>query len=134
MSDISEAFEEALEGAIKPVEQWFCTLYYRESWYGGAEEGGWWGSTTTAEYYVAFNLRDEAEAALDAVKNLAIEKTKEAKRMHGEVCLQQLDYCERRGIDDPNSIFGEVQGEDSYYVMVENKLGSCESSDSRHYE
>lgn len=134
MSDISEAFEEALEGSIKVVEQWFCTLYYRQSWYGGAEEGGWWGSTTTAEYYVAFKLREEAEAAMEAVKELAIKKTQESKRMHGELCLKQLEYCELRGLDDANSVFGEVDGETCYFVRVEHKLGSQNYSDSPYYE
>jgi hypothetical protein len=133
MSDIREAFEEALRDATL-VQDWHCTLYLTERWYGGAEEGGWWGSTVSAVAHVTYKTEAEAEAALAAVKQLAIAKTKEAKQIHGDVCLQQLDYCEQRGIDDANSVFGEVDGEDSYSVRIENELGASEYSMSRYYE
>ena len=133
MSDIQEAFWEALMDATL-VQDWHCTLYLTERWYGGAEEGGWWGSTVTAVAHVSYKTPSEAEAALDAVKQLAIAKTKEAKQIHGDVCLRQLDYCEQRGIDDANSVFGEIDGEDSYSVRIENELGASEYSTSRYYE
>lgn len=133
MSDLQEAFEEALKDAV-PVKDWYCTLYCKWQWYGGAEEGGWWGTTVQSEAFQRFDSQKEAEAALEAVKALAIEKTQESKRMHGEMCLKQLEYCEIRGLDDANSVFGEVDGESCYFVRVEHKLGSQNYSSSPYYE
>jgi len=133
MSHLQEAFDEACKDSVE-VFAWYCTLYVTWRWYGGAEEGGWWGTTVQAEAFQRFNSKEEAEAALEAVKTLAVEKTKEAKKIHGDICLNQLDYCERRGIDDANSVFGEIDEATSYSVRVENKLGSSNYQDSKIWE
>ena len=133
MSHLQEAFEIACKDAVE-VKDWYCTLYVTWRWYGGAEEGGWWGTTVQAEAFQRFDSKEEAEAALEAVKTLAVEKTKEAKKIHGDFCLNQLDYCERRGIDDANSVFGEIDESTAYSVRVENKLGSSNYQDSKIWE
>ena len=86
-------------------------MYLTERWYGGAEEGGWWGSTVTAVAHVSYKTEAEAEAALAAVKQLAIAKTKEAKKIHGDVCLHNSITANSVAMTDANSVFGEVNGE-----------------------
>jgi hypothetical protein len=50
---------------------------------------------------------------------------------HGRACIAQLEHCEARGIEDSNSVFGEVDGPDRYKVRVSNKLPRAKYADRR---
>lgn len=130
---IQQAFNEILED-VQPAQVFFVSLYSVYRWYGGAEEGGWWGNTVSLVAHKEFRREDEAKQALAAIEALAKEKSHEAKQAHYRLCEAQLDYCEQRGIDDANSVFGEVDGADEYHVQIETELGSGEYSTSRYYE
>ena len=97
-------------------------------------EGGWWGSDTRLVAYQEFATEEAADAAFEKIKELAEQKNKEAKQRYGEMCLAQMEFCDDRGIDDYNSVFGEVDGEENYYVVREETPGEGESRGCRHYE
>jgi len=130
---IQEAFFDVCKQA-KPASTWHVSLYLSEQWYGGPQEGGWWGTTTTLVASQEFNSEALANEALQAAEVLASKLTAEAAVSHGERCSAELDFCERHGIDDSNSVFGEVSGRSVYSIYVEDELGKHEYSTSPYYE
>jgi hypothetical protein len=130
---IQEAFFSICKDA-QPAESIYVSLYVSVPYYGGPEEGGWWGSDTHLVAYKEFRTQEEADAAEEQIKAYAEKLNQEAKKAHGELCLAQMEWCDARGIDDYNSVFGEVDGEDSYYVVQEERPGEGESRGCRHYE
>lgn len=129
---IEVAFAEICKEAVE-CEGFYVVLWREEPFYGGPEEGGWWGRNLIPVAYQRFATSDAAYAAYNAVRKLADEMTADAQREHGRACLAQLEFCEARGIDDSDSVFGEDDGPESYYVTVDDKLPEPMFG-SRHYE
>ena len=119
---IELAFAEICKEAVDTVQGFYVTLWREEPYYGGPEEGGWWGRNLIPVAYQRFATEDAAHAAYNAVRKLADELTADAQRDHGDRCIAQLEFCEERGIDDSDSVFGHDDGAESYYVTVDNKL------------
>jgi hypothetical protein len=130
---IEVAFAEICKEAVECVQGFYVVLWREEPFYGGPEEGGWWGRNLIPVAYQRFATSDAAHAASNAVRKLAAEMTADAQREHGRACLAQLEFCEERGIDDSDSVFGEDDGPESYYVTVDDKLPEPMFG-SRHYE
>lgn len=110
----------------------YIVLWKRTPFYGGAEEGGWWGNDETPVAYHRVSTLEAAEELREQIEAKAKEMTAEASRAHGEGCLNQLAYCEARGIDDSNSVYGEDDGAESYYVTVQEEVPEASYGD-RHY-
>ena len=119
MSAIFEAFHRIVAEPIAPVAV-YVVLWRNEPFYGGPEEGGWWGNDRMVEAYTVVQSREDAEALCERIEALADELTAEAARDHGRGCQAQLDWCEARGIDDSNRVFGEDHGAATYFVTVED--------------
>lgn len=132
-SSIEEAFHAVCTEA-KEAKSFHCSLYRNIPFYGGAEEGGWWGNDTVLEASQEFPTEEAAEAAKLAVARLAVRLNNEARREYGQQCLRELEIAEAQGCDDANLIFGEVAGEDTYWVTVEETQGQSQQRGSRHYE
>ena len=130
---IQSAFAEICKDA-KIARGVFVSLYRMEPFYGGPEEGGWWGSDTFLVASQEFSTEEEAEAVREKVEELAKKLENESKKESGEVCQRQIDWCEARGIDDANTVFGEFEGYTTYSVVMEEKQGENESRGCRHYE
>jgi hypothetical protein len=128
---IREAFFSICDDA-KPRESHYVSLYVNTPYYGGPEEGGWWGSDTHLVAYQEFRTEAQAELAKDQVQELAKELNADAKRSFGEQCLREMEWCEARGLDA--DYLPEVDGEESYSVVIEEQPGSMESRGCRHYE
>ena len=130
-SDLAEAFFTVCNEA-KPAQGHYVSLYVDVPFYGGPEEGGWWGHDCSLVAYQWCSTEEEVEAKREAVEKLAKEKSEQAKREFGEHCLRQTEWLEARGLDD--SFLPEVDGEERYYVVIEDTPGSQESQGCRHYE
>lgn len=130
---IQEAFFEVCQDA-EPAESIYVSLYVKRPFYGGPEEGGWWGSDHELVAYHQFPTQEAADAAEVKINELAKKYTEDAKRGYGEQCRAELNWCEARGIDNSNSVFGEVDGNAEYYVRQENSIGEAESKGNRHWE
>jgi len=130
---IQEAFFEVCKDA-DPAKSIYVSLYAKQPFYGGPEEGGWWGNDHKLIAYQQFPTQDAADAAEAKINELAKQYTDDARRGHGEQCRAELDWCEAKGIDDSNSVFGEVDGPAEYYVRQEETPGEAESEGTRHWE
>jgi len=118
----------------KPARGAYVSLYVDNPFYGGPEEGGWWGHDYTVVAYHQVATEEEAEALKAKIEELAAKLNEEAKDSFGKQCQAEIDWCEARGIDDYNTVFGEVDGKASYFVMTEDHPGSHNSKGCRHYE
>ena len=127
---IEEAFHQICREAV-PAKSQYVSLYCESPFYGGPEEGGWWGSDTNLIASQCFDTAEAAEAAKEAVEELAKEMSAQAKQAFYQSCADQLAAAEARGID-PDSL-PEVDGEDRYFVVVEEVSGSLTHSDDRHW-
>ena len=133
MKNIEEAFNRICENAVQSSD-WFVALMMNESYYGGPEEGGWWSHNVRLVAFQKFNSEEEAEQALTEIERLAEKLNYEARREFGDKCLRELNWLEERGIDDPNYGFGEVDGEDDYFVIVtQDHPSKCESFGPTQY-
>jgi hypothetical protein len=115
-----------------PCSKFYVVLWVNCPYYGGPEEGGWWGNDRIPQAYTECATEAQAEALRDRIEVLAQSLSSEASRDHGRTCLNQLAYCEARGIDDSNSVYGETDGEDSYDVSVQENRPEATYGD-RHY-
>ena len=127
---IADAFHKICTEAQQPKAA-YVSLYCSAPFYGGPEEGGWWGSDTNLVASQYFDTMEAANAALDAVKELAEELSREAKKQFGEHCLREMQFCDGRGLD--YDFFPEPDGEESYFVVVEDVSGSLISEGDRCY-
>jgi hypothetical protein len=107
MSAIFEAFHRIVANPTTPIAA-YVVLWRNEPFYGGPQEGGWWGSDSIVEAFERVSTREEADALCERIEELADRLTAQAARDHGRGCQAQLDWCEARGIDDSNSVFGGV--------------------------
>jgi len=131
MENIRSAFKRICKEA-KRAESVYVSLYVNVPYYGGPEEGGWWGSDTFLVEYQEFQTQEEAEEVVDAIKELAKELTTKAKRAFQERCRSEVEFLEERGLDD--DFLPEVDGDETYFVAVEEGVGSLARRGMRHYE
>jgi hypothetical protein len=131
--DIRTAFHQVCAEA-KPAESYYISLYIRAPYFGGPEEGGWWGEDVCLFAAQHYTTDEAADAALVEIQELVKGLNVDAKKAYGEQCQTQLDFCEERGIEDSNNVFGEVDGEEAYFVVKEKTKGESESFGPRHYE
>lgn len=110
----------------------YVSLYCRTPFYGGPEEGGWWDEDINLIAYDECSTGAEAEAIKGAVEKLAAEMSEQAKEEYGEHCLRQLEWCESHGVDP--DFLGEVDGEEEFFVVVEETPGSLVSRGCRQYQ
>ena len=128
---IQDAFFQVCNEA-QPSTKWYVSLYISIPYYGGPEEGGWWGHDTHLIAHQAFSTEVEAEYTKQMVERLAAELNQEEKRQFGAHCLNTMEWLELRGLDA--DFLPEVDGESTYFVVVEDRAGSSESRGCRHYE
>ena len=114
------------------AKQHYIVLWKRVPFYGGPEEDGWWGNDEIPVAYHRVSTLEMAEELRKQIEAEAAAKTEEAKREHGDRCLNQLAWCEERGVDDSNSVYGEDDGAESYYVTVQEEAPEASYGD-RHY-
>lgn len=110
----------------------YIVLWKRTPFYGGPEEGGWWGNDETPVAYHRVSTLEAAEELRAKIEAEAAAKTADAKREHGDKCLAQLAYCEARGIDDSNSVYGEDDGPETYFVTVQEDRPEATYGDRRY--
>lgn len=130
--DVYDAFYRVCREATQ-VEGAYVALVEETPYYGGPEEGGWWGTDRTVVAYQYYHTRAAAEAAAAAVRRMAVELNRQARAEHGRGCQAQLDWCEARGIDDANLVYGEVDGPTSFKVLVTDELPEHVRG-SRHWD
>ena len=130
-NNILAAFNQIVESPV-PCSKFYVVLWVNCPYYGGPEEGGWWGNDRIPQAFTECASECQANALRDRIEVLAKSLSSEASRDHGRTCLSQLAYCEARGIDDSNSVYGETDGEDSYDVTVQAEPPSARYGD-RHY-
>jgi hypothetical protein len=128
---INEAFFNICREA-KPAKSSYVSLYVNVPYYGGPEEGGWWGSDNVLVAYHQCGNDVEAEHVKAKVEELAKEMSDDAKRSFGRACIAQCEWLEARGLDSDS--LPEVDGEESYFVVVEDTPGEHASNGCRHYE
>lgn len=130
MSEKEAFFQVCAEAA--PASSSYVSLYRIESFYGGPEEGGWWGRDYVLVAYQEVSNDVEAEALRQKIAVLAEDLSKQAKDNFNRGCAAQVEWLEARGLDD--DFLPEVDGEDSYIVLTENKPGENAYKSSRYYE
>ena len=130
---ISQAFAEVCKNA-KSKRLVYLSLYRSDPFYGGPEEGGWWGSDTHLVAYEEFSSNKEALLALEKVEKFAETLEIRGKIAYGMNCQEQIEWCEARGIEDSNTVFGEVDGPSRFFCRTEYELGRHEHRGTRHYE
>lgn len=128
---IKEAFNKICDNA-KVAKSVYVSLYVNVPYYGGPEEGGWWGKDTNLVAYKEYSNLDSAKAALDAVNKYAAELNEQAKIDFGSQCKKECDWLDQRGLD--SDYLPEVDGEESYFVVIENTPGGECDKGIRHYE
>ena len=129
--EIQHAFHEVCKEA-KLRENCFVSLYRIVPFYGGPEEGGWWGEHRMLQSYQAYPTFEQAMAAKEVVEELCKKMNENARKDYGDQCLKEMQWCDERNLDYDS--LPEVNGEDSYFVVVEKTPGSNEHHDSGLYE
>ncbi len=104
----------------------------KECSYAGPEEGGWWVNDHILEGYLWFDSVEGAEAVRVEVERLAVELSVRGRREFGRQCLEELEFCDERGLE-ADEVFGEVDGPDEWYVVVSEVIPES-SYASRSYE
>ncbi len=127
---ISEAFFSVCKNA-RPAKSSYVSLYITSPYYGGPEEGGWWGEDETLVAYQKCDNQEEAEEMYRKVQKLAKELTVDAKRGFGHHCVAQCEWLESRGLE--SDALPEVDGEASYFVVMEDTPGENATEGERHY-
>lgn len=131
---IQENFYKICKEAKRTDKGIYLSLYKRMQVYGGPEEGGWWRNIVILEAYQEYNDREDAEKALHTIENNLIPKLdKQAQDIHGNKCLEQLESCDWDG-ETAQHIYGEVDGPDTFFVVIEESKGSHEHVDCAYYE
>jgi hypothetical protein len=128
---LNEAFFNICREA-KPAKSSYVSLYVNVPYYGGPEEGGWWGSDNVLVAYHQCGNDVEAEHVKARVEEMAEELSREAKRDFGRTCAAQCEWLEARGLDSDS--LPEVDGEESYFVVVEDTPGQHVTRGCRLYE
>lgn len=127
---INEAFFQVCADAV-PAAASYVSLYKTTPYYGGPEEGGWWGEDNVLVAHHRCSSEVEAEAVKEKVEALAKQLSDEAKSNYGRACLAQCEWLEKRGLD--SDFLPEVDGEERFWVAVEEVPGVLASRGCRHY-
>jgi hypothetical protein len=130
MTMIENAFHAVCADA-QPAKASYVSLYVTVPFYGGPEEGGWWGRDDELVAYHRCTNEVEAEAVKAEVMALAARMSKEAKDAFNRRCADETEWLEARGLED--DFLPEVDGEESYFVAVEDRPGSLAHEAERHY-
>ena len=109
----------------------YVSLYLRVPFYGGPEEGGCWGEDVVLESYCEFPCTRLARGAMNGIKEEVEKMNSEAKRRYGEYCLSSMEWLDERGLDA--SYLPEVNGEESYFCVIERQVGSHACRGERVY-
>jgi hypothetical protein len=128
---LNEAFFQVCRDAV-PARSNYVSLYCTTPYYGGPEEGGWWGEDNTIVAHYKCQNEVEAETIREKIKELAKQLSEQAKRDFGLACSAQLSWLDARGLD--SDFLPEVDGEERYWVVVEQTPGEHASIGCRHYE
>jgi hypothetical protein len=124
------AFHEVCDKA-EGRRTYYVSLYVEVPFYGGPEEGGWWGTDVALVASEEFRSKSQANLAKKQVERLAKQLSANAKREFGEQCCREMEWLDARNMDPED--LPEVDGEERYFVVVENTLGEHEKTDDRHY-
>jgi len=128
---LREAFFEVCEDALLSKTQ-HVSLYVSYQFYGGPEEGGWWGHDHVLVATKQYPTEAQANAARERAEILAKNATSEARKRFGDRCLREIDWLESRGLEP--DFLPEVDGPDTYFVVVESEPGQHAAQGCRHYE
>jgi hypothetical protein len=121
--------------AAKPAHSSYVSLYVDLPYYGGPEEGGWWGHDDELVAYHECSTDEEAKTLAEQVRALAEKLTGEAKDDFNRRCRAECEWVEQRDpMADVDDYFPEVNGEERYWVTVEERPGEHAHQGSRHYE
>ena len=116
---LQTAFNRICNKAIK-ADLHYVVLVETVQAYGGPEEGGWWYDKNIIHAYQAFVSEELAEKAAEGVKKLAKELEAEARKEHGEHCLQQMEWLDQRGLE--SDYLPEDDGPATYSVLVTDEV------------
>jgi hypothetical protein len=134
MSGIYSAYFDVCNDAVKVTNQrWFVSLYVKAPFYGGPEEGGWWGTDRLLVATYEVPSEEMANTVVEKIEGWVSETNDDAKREHDEVNLQLSINAEQKSYDSPEELYGEDDGVEEYYVVIENNVGQNEHRDDRHY-
>lgn len=114
-----------------PAGKYYVSLYAKSQYYGGHEEGGWWGTDIHLVASQEFSTLASAEVALEQIQTLAKQRTDDERDRYGKRCIEQLAWLDERGLD---ADYLPDEAPDTYFVVVEERVGSRESQGVRHYE
>jgi len=128
---IRDAFAQLAESPVL-AGRFYVVLWRDIPFYGGPEEGGWWGTDSVPEAFQECPSLEAATALAERMWDLADKLTEEASNEHGRGCLSRLAWCEERGIDDSNSVFGEDDGPERWRITVQEGIPVATEGD-RHY-
>lgn len=121
----------AIPHEIQAPQTRYVSLYAKTPFYGGPEEGGWWGHDIVLITHQQAQSPDDTET-IKARFNAAAEALgQEARQYFSMQCSKELDHAEALGID-PDSL-PEVDGEATYFVVIEDLPGSHEERGDRTY-
>jgi hypothetical protein len=127
------AFNKVCDKAMeKGDKRFFVSLYESIPFYGGPEEGGWWGSDCKLIASKEYQCEEDAQVAIDAVREMAQKLTEQSKRADDQACLDSMEWLEARGLDA--DYLPEPDGGSSFWVTIENNRGENTSQGSRCYE
>ena len=124
------AFDSIVPDAEKP-ERWYLCLISSYQRYGGPEEGGWYQTMSTVEKYKVYASLELAYEVKTQVEALATTMTDMGRRKYGDMCLQQMEWLEARGLDA--DYLPVDDGPSVYHVCVCEELPIYETEPS-HYE
>jgi len=130
MSHLQCAFEAVCKDNKKPGV-FYVVLTSSHEAYGGGEEGGWWYTVSNLEAWKEYATEEAAEEAAEKVRILAKELDADAKRQHGDLCLNQMEWLEERGLEA--DFLPENDGETKYQVEVSDELPVFDNR-RPHYE
>jgi hypothetical protein len=131
MNNIKQAFAQICTNA-KPAQAVYVSLYRSTQYYGGPEEGGWYSHHNEVVAYQLVATEDQAEELQEQIQQLAKKLTEQSKRDFNEGCLRQMEFLEQRGLDA--DFLPEPDGEERYFVVIENVVGSRNQHGPTHYE
>ena len=130
MSHVEDAFDQTVQNPEVAQNHYLCLLQ-KFTYYGGPEEGGWYGTDHTLVKYKMFNTKEQAEQAQNKVNELAEQLSREARKEFGQHCLNEIEWCENRGLEP--DFLPEPDGPDEFYTVVADHIPQ-NSYGPRHYE
>ena len=134
MSGIYSAYFDVCDTAVRTEQtKWFVSLYVKAPFYGGPEEGGWWGTDRLLVAYYEVPSEEMANTIVEKIEGWVSDINDDAKRHHDEVNLQLSINAENKGYDSPEELYGEDDGPEQYFVVIENGVGQNEYREDRQW-